>query len=204
MITNSQAHFNAVAREWDKDNMHINRSISIANAMQEMIPLRNTMKALEYGAGTGILSFLLKDVFSKIVLMDNSAEMLQVCTEKINYYQTPHISTLAFDLEHADYTETFDIIYTQMVLHHIMDVPGIFKKFSHLLNAGGYIAIADLYEEDGSFHEPGMQVHKGFKPEALAALLTAKGFKNIQYKPCFNIERNNGRVYPVFLLVAQK
>jgi ubiquinone/menaquinone biosynthesis C-methylase UbiE len=41
------------------------------------------MKALEYGAGTGILSFLLSESFSEITLMDNSQEMVNVMHEKV-------------------------------------------------------------------------------------------------------------------------
>lgn len=204
MIPTSNQHFDACARAWDKEKMHMDRSIAIAAALQEMIPLQPGMKALEYGAGTGILSFLLKDAFAHTVLMDNSAEMIKVCEEKVAFYNTTHIQPVAFDLENSNYPETFDIIYTQMVLHHIMNVAAIFKKFAAMLNPGGYLAIADLYTEDGSFHEPGMQVHKGFEPTHLQQQLTEQGLHAIQYKPCFEIKRDNRHVYPVFLLTAQK
>ncbi|MEI8115879.1 MAG: class I SAM-dependent methyltransferase, partial [Bacteroidia bacterium] len=62
------SEFDARAREWDKDKMHTNRSVAIATELEKRIPLNSSMKALEYGAGTGILSFLLKDKFSDITL----------------------------------------------------------------------------------------------------------------------------------------
>jgi len=68
--------FDARAREWDKDKIHMERSAAIATEFEKMIPLKHSMKALEYGAGTGILSFLLKDRFSEITLMDSSAVMI--------------------------------------------------------------------------------------------------------------------------------
>jgi len=55
--------FDSVAHEWDKDKMHMKRSVAIAAELEKMIPLNQSMKALEYGAGTGILSFLLKNRF---------------------------------------------------------------------------------------------------------------------------------------------
>ena len=64
--------FDARAREWDKDKMHIERSVAISAELEKMIPLNHSLKALEYGAGTGIISFLLKNHFSEITLMDNS------------------------------------------------------------------------------------------------------------------------------------
>jgi len=162
------------------------------------------MKALEYGAGTGILSFLLKERFSEITLMDSSQEMIKVCEEKAEYFGTNHIKPVWFDFEHNDYHQKFDIIYNQMVLHHVGEIETMLKNFYSHLNPGGYLAIADLFPEDGSFHGIDVKVHLGFEPEKLKEMLTAIGFKNIGYKTCFELKRESGRVYPVFLLVAQK
>jgi ubiquinone/menaquinone biosynthesis C-methylase UbiE len=198
------SEFDARAREWDKDKMHMDRSLAIAAGLEEMIPLEPSMKALEYGAGTGILSFLLKDRFAEITLMDNSTEMIKVCVEKTEYHKTNHILPICFDLEHKDYDGSFDVIYNQMVLHHVVDYESIIGTFYSMLNPGGYLAIADLYPEDGSFHGPDVQVHLGFDPEKLAEMLKQIGFKNINYKTCFEVKRESGLKYPVFLLVAQK
>jgi predicted TPR repeat methyltransferase len=198
------SEFDARAREWDKDKMHQDRSVAIAAELEKMIPLDPSMKALEYGAGTGLLSFLLKDRFSEITLMDNSQEMIKVCAEKTEFYQTNHILPIWFDLEHKDYDGNFDIIYNQMVLHHVGDYESILGTFYTLLNLQGYLAIADLYSEDGSFHGPDVKVHRGFDPEQIAEILKRIGFKKIEYKTCFEVRRESGTKYPVFLLVAQK
>lgn len=198
------SEFDARAREWDKDKMHLDRSIAIAAELEKMIPLNPTMKALEYGAGTGFLSFLLKDKFSEITLMDSSREMVKVCVEKTEYFKTNHILPIWFDLEHKDFDGNFDIIYNQMVLHHVNDYEAIIYTFHSMLNPGGYLAIADLYPEDGSFHGPEVKVHWGFDPEKLTEILAIAGFKNIEYHTCFEVKRELGAKYPVFLLVAQK
>lgn len=198
------SEFDARAREWDKDKMHIDRSEAVAAELVKMVPLHSSMKALEYGAGTGILSFLLRDRFAEITLMDNSQEMIKVCVEKTEFYQTSHIFPLCFDLEHKDYNDRFDIIYNQMVLHHVNDYEAIINTFYSMLNPDGYLAIADLYSEDGSFHGPDVRVHFGFDPESLAKIMKQAGFKNIGYKPCFNVQRESGATYPIFLLAGQK
>lgn len=198
------SEFDARAREWDKDKMHMERSVAIAAGLEEMIPLNHSMKALEYGAGTGILSFLLKDHFSGITLMDNSQEMIKVCVEKCEFYQTSHIHPIWLDLEHTYFDDKFDLIYNQMVMHHVNGVDGMIHKFYDLLNPDGYLAIADLYPEDGSFHGTDVKVHLGFDPEGLTVILKKAGFKTISYKTCFEIKRESGVNYPIFLLVAQK
>lgn len=196
--------FDARAREWDKDKMHMDRSLAISAELEKKVAIHPSMKALEYGAGTGILSFLLKDRFSEIVLMDSSSEMIKVCEEKVAYYGARHIKPLWIDLEHADYSQTFDIIYNQMVMHHVTDVNAMIRKFNTMLNPGGYLAIADLYSEDGSFHGPEVKVHWGFDPSVISENLTSMGFTKVDFQTCFVVKRPNGREYPIFLLVAQK
>ena len=198
------SEFDARAREWDKDKMHTDRSVAIAAELEKMIPLHSGMKALEYGAGTGVLSFLLKDRFAEITLMDNSTEMIKVCVEKTEYFKTNHILPICFDLEHKDYDGDFDVIYNQMVLHHVGDYESIIGTFYSLLNPEGYLAIADLYPEDGSFHGPEVKVNLGFEPESLAAIFKLVGFKNIEFKMCYEMKRESGRTYPIFLIVGQK
>jgi tRNA (cmo5U34)-methyltransferase len=197
--------FDSKAREWDNNPMHWERSEAIAKTLLEMIPVKPSMKALDYGAGTGILSFLLASNFSEITLMDNSTEMVNVMREKVIRANLPHFKPLFFDLEHSDYTtNTFDCIYSQMVLHHVDDTNRLLKKFYQMLNPGGYLAIADLYAEDGSFHGAEEKVHHGFDPEVLDTELKAIGFTNSNAKTCYLMKRTTDREYPIFLLTSCK
>jgi 2-polyprenyl-3-methyl-5-hydroxy-6-metoxy-1,4-benzoquinol methylase len=160
--------FDIKAAGWDQNPMHWARSESITNLIKELIPLKMQMTALEYGAGTGIASFMLKDYLHEITLMDSSSEMVRAINEKIRATKVKNLKPLNFDLEHEDYMGgKFDLIFTQMVLHHVINVENIIKKFNNLLNAGGYLAIADLYTENGSFHGEGFTGHKGFDIEIL-------------------------------------
>jgi len=199
--------FDIKAAEWDKNPMHWDRSEAIANEIIQLIPLRKDMTALEYGAGTGITSFLLKDHLKEITLMDNSTEMVKIINEKIRATKVKNMKALNFDLEHNDYKdETFDLIFTQMVLHHVSDIESIIFRFSHLLNPGGYLAIADLYEEDGSFHGEGFDGHKGFSIEKLSAILTKNSIREVDQKTCFIITRKvsetETKKFDVFLMTG--
>ena len=51
--------FDIKAAEWDKNQMHWDRSEAIAKEIIKLIPLKKEMTALEYGAGTGYKTFLL-------------------------------------------------------------------------------------------------------------------------------------------------
>jgi ubiquinone/menaquinone biosynthesis C-methylase UbiE len=202
------SEFDAKARDWDKNQRYIDRSEAVAKAMLQTIPLKKSMKALEYGSGTALLSFALKDKFEEIVLMDNSQEMTAVTVEKIAEQNILNMKPLFFDLEHQDYSGSFDIIYNQMVMHHVNDVDRILSKFYTLLNPGGYLAIADLYAEDGSFHGEGFTGHLGFDVEHLADKLKSIGFRNIQHHQCYSIQKTDeiGNIseFPIFILTASK
>jgi tRNA (cmo5U34)-methyltransferase len=200
--------FDLKAREWDKNQMHVERASAIARAIEKQIPLDKQMKALEFGAGTGLLSFLLADRLGEITLIDNSTEMINVMKGKISGQEVHQMKPLLINLEQEDYPQKFDIIYSQMVLHHVNDVPGILKKFSRMTNPDGYLAIADLYTEDGSFHGDSFTGHKGFDADLLAKELKDYGFKNITYDTCFTIqkvtEQGTLKDFPVFLIVGKK
>lgn len=77
------SEFDDRARDWDKNQRYIDRSEAVAKPMQQTIPYKKNMKALEYGSGTALLSFALIEKFEEITLMDYSQEMAAVTAEKI-------------------------------------------------------------------------------------------------------------------------
>jgi ubiquinone/menaquinone biosynthesis C-methylase UbiE len=200
--------FDEKARTWDENPVHMDRSLAIAQALVDLIPLNENMKALEFGAGTGILSFLLMDKLSEITLIDSSQEMINVTNEKIKSRAVSNMKAICWDIEHEDYNDKFDIIYNQMVLHHTNDIELIISKFFDMLVPGGYLVIADLYNEDGFFHDEGFNGHKGFDPMVISDILFGRGFKNIWSREVYNIKKTFAegyiREYPVFILTAQK
>jgi tRNA (cmo5U34)-methyltransferase len=200
--------FELKAEGWDANPMHLERSRAIADKIKEIIPLRKAMHALEFGAGTGLLSLLLRDEFDSVTMIDSSREMIGVIDQKLHKQDITNMKTRVMDLEKEDLHDRFDIILTQMVLHHVIDINGLLDKFYQVLNPGGYIAIADLYKEDGSFHDEPFHGHHGFDTDALTELVSQNRFVEIRHQPCFVIQKksetNESRAYPVFLLTARK
>jgi ubiquinone/menaquinone biosynthesis C-methylase UbiE len=200
--------FDQKAKEWDMNPDHVERSRAIADLLLQAIHMDKDMTALEYGAGTGLLSLMLKDHLGKITLMDSSGGMINVIKQKITQKGILNLEPVYFDLEKGMYGDEFDIVFTQLVLHHVKDINAMLHKFSALLKPGGVLAIADLYPEDGSFHDEGFTGHKGFDPLRLSNELSALGFRNINHVTCFVIRKDigegNTKDYPVFLITACK
>jgi ubiquinone/menaquinone biosynthesis C-methylase UbiE len=95
-----------------------------------------------------------------------------------------------------------------MVLHHVSDIEKIISTFHRLLNPDGYLVIADLYEEDGSFHGDNFTGHRGFNVNSLSDILRKNCFENISYKTCFVIDRKisetESKQFDVFFLSGRR
>jgi tRNA (cmo5U34)-methyltransferase len=201
--------FDIKALNWDQNPMIWDRASAIAGEIMRTLPLNKKMSALEIGAGTGVTSFILKDTLKEITLLDNSAEMVRIIEQKIKESGVTNLRAVNLDLEKENFNNaTYDFIFNQMVLHHITDIPAIIKKFFNLLNPGGYLALADLYPEDGSFHGKDFTGHKGFDPEEMKKLVSDSGFFNISYRKCYVIDKQVNEIerkqFDVFLLTARK
>ena len=144
---------------------------------------------MEYGCATGLISFNLVDKFRKLTLMDSEEEMINVIKEKIEAFETSNVFPIKIDLINETYTgEKFDIIYTSMALHHIIDTEKIVKIFYNLLNENGILCVVELDKEDGSFHinEKDFNGHNGFEHEVMEKALKNAGFSNIKSETFFN------------------
>jgi ubiquinone/menaquinone biosynthesis C-methylase UbiE len=202
------AHFDTKARQWDENPVFRERGLKIAQAIRHAVPLNSQMSALDYGCGTGLLSFPLKDELGAIVMADSSSGMLDVVAEKIAAQAVTNMTPVKLDLLiDPPPPQHFDLIYTSMTLHHVPDTDHILRVFHDLLNSGGYLCIADLDKEDGSFHGPEVDVHHGFDQADLRLRASHAGFADIQFQTVFSIakEHETGtRDYPVFLMTARR
>ena len=202
------AHFDSKARQWDENPVFQERGLKIAEAVRKTIPLHARMSALDYGCGTGLLSFPLKDALGTILLADSSSGMLDVVNEKIAAQGVTSMMTMKLDLlADPPPPQRFDLIVTSMTLHHVPDTDHILRVFHDLLNPGGHLCIADLDQEDGSFHGIDVDVHHGFDRADLSRRAAQAGFADIQFQTVFSIAKEHEagtRDYPVFLMTARR
>ena len=197
------------AKGWDTDK-RINRAKIIANEIVNSMNTSEGYSAMEFGCGTGLVSFNLYDKFKKITLIDSSKGMIDILNSKISKYKVNNMVAKHLDIVNENsVNETFDVIYNSMVLHHIHNTAEIIKCFHELLNDDGYLCIVDLNEEDGGFHEkyPDFDGHNGFNQEELKEILVRAGFDNIESNTFFYDEKNieDEKInYSLFLMKSRK
>jgi ubiquinone/menaquinone biosynthesis C-methylase UbiE len=202
-------NFDERAKDWDSDPKKVERARAVAEAIRSAISLTPKISALEYGCGTGLVSFALQSDLGQITLADTSQGMLDVLSEKIATLGVTNMHPIRLDLSTDSLpAERFDLTYSLMTLHHIEDAKGILKKFHALLEPSGILCVADLDKEDGTFHTDGTtDVHLGFERSELQTWVEDAGFEDVKFLTAYEIKKKIDDVektFPVFLLTAQK
>ena len=211
-MSNDVAHeaneFDTRASTWDDNPVKIACARAVAHAMSAQLPPSALTNALEYGCGTGLLSFALRPALGRVTLADSSRGMLAVLGEKIAAQRIDNMQPLRLDLAVDPLpAQRFSTVYAQLTLHHVADVERLLHDFFALLETPGYVCIADLDSEDGSFHGEGFAGHCGFDRHELQRQTERAGFGAVRFTTAYCIEKpdSSGQTqFPVFLMVGEK
>lgn len=201
--------FDNVAGVWDERPGRMEMASAISDAITDAVPLRPDMQVLDFGAGTGLLTFALAPLVAHVTALDASREMVRVLEAKTHAARLDTIVPLHADIAAAPLpTGRFDLAVSAMVLHHLSDVPGVLQRLRAALCPGGWIALADLDAEDGSFHEdPTGVYHHGFDRAQVRNWLEAAGFVWSSARTAHRLTRTGRdgvqRDYTLFLAAAR-
>lgn len=202
----STEHFDQRADTWD-DEDRARRSQEIAHAVAAAAPSSAETRLLEYGAGTGLVTAALLDGVGPVTLADSSPGMRAVLQRKVADGRLPASARIwDLDLDHQDApAERFDLIVSSMVMHHVHDLDRVLAGFAAMSADDGYLCVADLDREDGSFHAHihDFDGHNGFDRDLLTGALTKAGFEVLGFTECTPVEKE-GTAYPVFLATARR
>jgi ubiquinone/menaquinone biosynthesis C-methylase UbiE len=206
----SGKHFDKAAAGWDQKQRRVELAAKIATAISSTLPLNKKMSALEYGCGTGLVGLALAPQLGTLTAVDTSTGMLEVLAQKIESEKIGNVTPLRLDLSQESLEGKFDLIFCAMTLHHIKEADQVLARFCDLLKDSAYLAVADLKEEDGSFHDASADgvMHHGFNPEYLVKTLTALGLTQVAVKEVHSIIKTNEagveREYPIILVTGKK
>lgn len=203
----SHDFFAAKAAQYDQNSQRVQNVDQIAASIKAHIALTPRMQLLDFGAGTGLLLKQIAPSVAKITAVDISPSMIRELRQ--------HASSIGCELaiEERDLCQgelphawlgAFDGIISSMTLHHIADIDGLLGRLWQLVKPGGFIALADLDVEDGSFHTEDTGVfHHGFDRVALAAQAQAAGFVEVHCEDASWVEKPHGR-YSVMVLLGRR
>lgn len=196
--------FDALASNWDADPEKAERARRVAEAIKERT--RPGGHWLDYGAGTGALGLSLLGHAEQLTLADSSVGMLVTADQKIAAAGlADRVRTVELDLgANGTIDQRFHGVASLLVLHHIEDAEQAVTRLAGLLRPGGWLALSDLEDEDGSFHgdHAPHAHHHGFDRELVADWVRRAGLVEIDLTTPHALHKN-GRAYPLFLVVAR-
>lgn len=201
--------FDALANEWDNDPQRVFMAQKVARAMRNALAPAGTETALEFGAGTGLVTLIMARHLARVTALDASAGMLDVLRAKCAAKHLENVDVITGNVPQAMPANRYDLIYASMVLHHVADVPALLGVLFDHLAPNGRVALADLDTEDGSFHGAAKGVaHHGFDRATFATWLRDAGFAEPQFTTAHTVQRaaDDGSMheYPIFLAVARR
>jgi cyclopropane fatty-acyl-phospholipid synthase-like methyltransferase len=196
-------YFAKKAKDYDKEKTSTENVSKIADLILKEIKYLEDMRIMDFGSGTGLLLSKIAPYVDEITAIDISKSMNEVLKNKKGSIDCK-IEIIEIDLTKEDLNRKFDGIISSMTIHHINDTLSLFQKFYSMLNSNGTIALSDLDEEDGTFHDTDTGVfHYGFKRKEFVCLAKSAGFKDLKIQTVGIVEKPNGK-YPVFLLTGKK
>jgi tRNA (cmo5U34)-methyltransferase len=199
--------FDEHAATWDENPRRILMVNRVIEVLFKEIGFKKTDKILDYGCGTGLLGYGLLEKVGAITFCDTSEGMLEQVKKKKEFYGYQNVSIVKADLLKDNIPETFDLIFSMLVLHHVEDIKGILLNFSAHLKKNGVFCWIDLDKEDGSFHGDDSIPHFGFGKEKSQEIIKNIGFESFFYSSELYVEKEvDGlmRKYPLFILAARK
>ncbi len=197
-------HFDQAAATWDLGDRRVALAHAVAQAIEARVPLTKEQSVLDFGCGTGLVTLELGPRVGSITGADTSPGMLKMLAGKAQALGIPLRLLELGSTGNDDLGGPYDLIVSSMTLHHVADVPALFRQFARHLLPAGEVALADLDEEDGRFHEAAVSIqHRGFPREQIRAWLLDAGFHQILLETAAVMARQ-GKDYPVFLATARK
>lgn len=204
--------FNKEAIFWDKPQ-RVKRTQEIVCSVLKEIPLSSSTRVVDFGCGTGLLSIGVCEKAESVTGIDTSEKMIEIFNQKILNQNLKNIKTLHISgFEAKDIPDiSCDVVMSAMTMHHICsdNIKSYVKKFFDMITPGGYIAVADLDEENGKFHSDNEGVfHFGFSRKHFKNFLAVAGFENIKDVTASEIIKPDSvggtNKFTVFLITGQK
>lgn len=199
----SKDFFEHKAKSYEKDKNRVDNVTNIANSIKNEIDFHKDMSIIDFGSGTGLLLGQIAPLVKKVTAIDLSPSMNEQLEAKKETLGC-ELEILPVDITKTKLENKYDGIISSMTVHHVKDIKQMFEIFHGYLKNGGFIALADLDKEDGSFHTDDTGVHHlGFDRDEISSIAKEVGFKNVKTADASIVKKPHGD-YPIFLITALK
>jgi 2-polyprenyl-3-methyl-5-hydroxy-6-metoxy-1,4-benzoquinol methylase len=209
-MSTERRDFDKVATTWDEQPARVQLASDVAGAISRQVALHTDMDVLDFGCGTGLLTLQLAPRVKSVTGVDNSRGMLNVLVAKIAKQNLTNVRTLLLDLDAGDaLPDMYDLIVSNMTLHHIREVGPLLDRFYKAISPGGHLCLCDLDLDDGLFHDDNQGVfHRGFDRAVLRRAFMDAGFDDVRDTTAAEVTKptrlSELRRFAVFLMTGRK
>ncbi|MFZ1982323.1 MAG: class I SAM-dependent methyltransferase [Smithella sp.] len=209
-INTKKRNFDQEAVNWDQIPRRVKVAQDVAHSMIQEINLTPDMDVMDFGCGTGLLTFALQPFVRSITGVDSSQGMLDIFKTKIKEQNLNNVKAEFIDLDNGDVlNSSYHLIVSSMTLHHIKNIVPLLEQFYSILLPSGQLAIADLDLDDGQFHSDNEGVfHFGFDRKELHQMFIETGFRDVRYRTAAQVEKpaddDRTRLFSLFLIIGRK
>jgi 2-polyprenyl-3-methyl-5-hydroxy-6-metoxy-1,4-benzoquinol methylase len=210
IMNTEKRDFDKEAASWDEQPARVKMAKDVAHAISTQIPLTPEMNVMDFGCGTGLLTLQLQPFVHSITGIDSSQGMLDMLNKKIATMKLNNIHAERVDLAQGEtLTGSYDLVVSNMTLHHIREIAPLFEQFAKIIAPAGYLGIADLDLDNGQFHNDNTGVfHFGFERANLRKVFMEAGFNYIRDSDAAEVVKPNingeMRRFTLFLMSGQK
>ena len=174
----SREYFASVADGWD-DLREGYFSESVREKAISLSGARRGGLAADVGAGTGFMSEGLIKLGLRVILVDDSPEMLTRAKKKLGPNAGAEFRLGSAEKIPVD-SDSVDCVFANMLLHHAESPDLVVREMSRILKPGGKAVVTDLDEHDALFlrtehHDRWM----GFSREGVRAWLGQAGLEYV-------------------------
>ncbi|MDD4992534.1 MAG: class I SAM-dependent methyltransferase [Paludibacter sp.] len=196
-------NFKAKAAQWDSPDKIAMTKKFLSEMLFNVNPM-SSWKAMELGAGTGLVGLNVEPLVAKVVMVDTSESMLEVLKQKLhNEKKVEILHGEVFDYKKQD----IDFVFSAMAFHHLTEVEKTLEHLATITKPGAWVVVGDLVAEDGSFHNFEPIPYCGFDTAVLSKQFVKSGF-DVKMVKIYNVitrtveEKTTN--YEQFMLIAKR
>lgn len=178
MTNLNQSQFNQIARNYD-NNERIKLAKTISSELNLLFNKGTYDSLLDYGGGTGLVTFDIEHHFNHITVLDASPKMVEICNTKIKTLNKTNIAAIEGDLLTSNNIllhQTYDVILLSLVLLHSGNYMALLQQLVTQLNSNGLLIIVDFDKNENVNHP---NIYNGFEQKDIQKSLRTIGLSNI-------------------------
>ena len=195
-------YYESVSKDWDEIRNNF-FNVKDLKGIFERVDFNYDEVLLDLGTGTGFIALHFAPYVKEVIGLDINEEMLISALKKRETLGLKNVSFLQGDIENIPlYGKKFDIVFCNLVLHHLVDPVESLNKIHRFLKRQGKLIIVDFKRHKNKNLADDMKdIWLGFNPDEIKKWLTNLYFTKIE-KFTLKSARKSKNFPEIFCIIA--